>query len=279
MPELPEVETMVRGLRPALEGRRLRRLEVLDASLVHGCSADELARFGRGATVVDVGRRGKWVVVTLAGHRGTIVIQPRMTGGFWLREPDRPEHIRLVFHVDKPRAMVWYCDTRRLGRIGWYPDASAAAVAFAGSHGPDALEITRAGACQAALAHSPRHQARAHGSEGAGRNRQHLRGRGAAPRQDSPRAGSRFADRARIGPIAPRRSVRSCESRSSSRDRVSTRDIERFWDLKEVSSPRTRSTAARASHAGAVPRPITKTRIAGLIGRPTYFCARCQVLR
>ena len=55
MPELPEVETMVRGLRPALEGRRLRRLEVLDASLVHGCSADELARFGGGATVVEVG--------------------------------------------------------------------------------------------------------------------------------------------------------------------------------------------------------------------------------
>ena len=143
MPELPEVETMVRGLRPALEGRRLRALEILDASLVHGCSADDLARFGRGATVVEVGRRGKWVVVTLAGHRGTIVIQPRMTGGFWLREPDRPEHIRLVFHVEKPRAMVWYCDTRRLGRIGWYPGAAEAAVAFAGSHGPDALEITR----------------------------------------------------------------------------------------------------------------------------------------
>ena len=32
MPELPEVETMVRGLRPALEGRRLRRIEVFDPS-------------------------------------------------------------------------------------------------------------------------------------------------------------------------------------------------------------------------------------------------------
>ena len=55
MPELPEVETMVRGLRPALEGGRLRRLEVLDASLVHGCSADELTRFGRGR------RSARWV--------------------------------------------------------------------------------------------------------------------------------------------------------------------------------------------------------------------------
>ena len=143
MPELPEVETMVRGLRPALQGGRLGRIEVLDPALVRGCSADDLVRLGRGATVGEVGRRGKWVVLTLAGHRGIIVIQPRMTGGFWLREPDRPDHIRLVFHVDKPRAMVWYCDTRRLGRINWYNDAAAAAAAFAGSHGPDALEISR----------------------------------------------------------------------------------------------------------------------------------------
>ena len=39
MPELPEVETMVRGLRPALLGRTLRRVEVLDPFLVHGCPA------------------------------------------------------------------------------------------------------------------------------------------------------------------------------------------------------------------------------------------------
>ena len=143
MPELPEVETMVRGLRPALLGRKLRRVEVLDPFLLHGCPAEDLARHGRGATVSEVVRRGKWVVVTLAGTKGIIVIQPRMTGGFWLTKPDRPDHIRLVFHVEKPRAMVWFCDTRRLGKIGWYRDADEAAAAFARSHGPDALEIGR----------------------------------------------------------------------------------------------------------------------------------------
>ena len=39
--------------------------------------------------------------------------------------------------------MVWYCDTRRLGRINWYADSEQAAAAFAHSHGPDALEIGR----------------------------------------------------------------------------------------------------------------------------------------
>jgi formamidopyrimidine-DNA glycosylase len=91
-----------------------------------------------------VARRGKWVVLDLADHRGIIVIQPWMTGGFWLVAPERPDHIRLVFHLDKPRATVWYCDTRRLGKIGWYAHAGDAAAAFARSHGPDALEIGRA---------------------------------------------------------------------------------------------------------------------------------------
>ena len=133
-------------------------------------------------------RRGKWVVVTLAGHRGIIVIQPRMTGGFWLVEPDRPDHIRLVFHVEKPRAMVWYCDTRRLGKIGWYPDADEAAGAFARSHGPDALEIGRDELARAAHADGPRDQADLDGPEGAGGDRQYLRRRDAAPRSDPSRA-------------------------------------------------------------------------------------------
>ena len=55
MPELPEVETMVRGLRPALEGAGCASSRFWIASLVHGCSAAELTRFGAGR---DGRRRG-----------------------------------------------------------------------------------------------------------------------------------------------------------------------------------------------------------------------------
>src|SRR5690348_7321456 len=96
MPELPEVETMVRGLRPALAGRLLREVRVLDEFLLEGCTADELEPRCRGARVVEVERRGKWVVIELGAGGGLIVIQPRMTGGFWLVEPPRPDHIRLI---------------------------------------------------------------------------------------------------------------------------------------------------------------------------------------
>src|SRR3954465_3504371 len=127
MPELPEVETRGRGLRPALLGRTIEQTRVHDPFLLQGCDAREFARRGRKGEVAEVGRRGKWVAITLADHRGMIVIQPRMTGGFWLVDPPRPEHIRLSFRLANPDAMIWYCDARRLGKIHWFASPEAAA--------------------------------------------------------------------------------------------------------------------------------------------------------
>ena len=142
MPELPEVETMVRGLRPALSGRRVLEAVVHDPFLLQGVTAEEFSRRVNGAVVAQVERRGKWVVIALGDHRGYIVIQPRMTGGFWLVSPVRPEHVRLTFRMDGERQRVWFCDSRRLGKIAWYAGPDEAEQAFRRSHGPDALEIT-----------------------------------------------------------------------------------------------------------------------------------------
>jgi len=275
MPELPEVETMVRGLRPALEGRRLRLLEILDPTLVQGCSASELARHGRGATVGQVGRRGKWVVVTLAGHRGIIVIQPRMTGGFWLLEPERPDHIRLVFHVDKPRAMVWYCDTRRLGKIGWYPGDQDAARAFARSHGPDALEIGR-DELERRLARTRR------GIKPALMDQKVLAG-----------IGNIYADEIlHNARIHPERCADTLSSADRKRLHRAIGEILTTAIALEGSSFDAGYRTVLGLEGGFLAQnsvygrehqpcrvcsqPIKKTRIAGLIGRPTYYCPRCQ---
>ena len=55
MPELPEVETMVRGLRPALLGRTIEQTRVHDPFLLQGCDAREFARRGRKVQVEEVG--------------------------------------------------------------------------------------------------------------------------------------------------------------------------------------------------------------------------------
>ena len=143
MPELPEVETMVRGLRPALVGRSIRQLAILDAFLLQGCTADAIERRAKGASVRSVGRRGKWVVIELDSNRGLIVIQPRMTGGFWLIPPRTPAHVRLRLDLEGSSEPVWFCDARRLGKIALYDSAGDAEEAFGRSHGPDATEIGR----------------------------------------------------------------------------------------------------------------------------------------
>jgi formamidopyrimidine-DNA glycosylase len=275
VPELPEVETMVRGLRPAMLGRKLRRVELLDPFLVHGCPVEELARHVQGATVSEVVRRGKWVVLTLSGTQGIIVIQPRMTGSFWLTKPDRPGHIRLVFHLEKPRAMVWFCDTRRLGKIGWYADAEAAEVAFARSHGPDALEIGRDD-----LRERIKHTSR--GIKPTLMDQKVLAG-----------IGNIYADEIlHASRIHPERVART----------LSTADLKRLHTaIGEVLATAIRLEGSSFDAAyrtvlgleggflvqnsvygrAALPcrvcsQPIEKIKMTGLIGRPTYFCPRCQ---
>ncbi len=144
MPELPEVETMVRGLRPALVGHTIVEARICDPFMLQSISVAEFEGHIEGAGVERVMRRGKWVVIELTPARGIIVIQPRMTGGFWLRPPDRPDHTRLTLRTDGKVGMVWFCDNRRLGRIAWYANTEAAEAAFGRSHGPDALTITAA---------------------------------------------------------------------------------------------------------------------------------------
>jgi len=278
MPELPEVETMVRGLRPAMTGRSLRRIEVLDSSLLHGCSARRLAGAGRGATVSEVVRRGKWVVVTLADHRGIIVIQPRMTGGFWLKKPERTSHIRLVFHLDKPRAMVWYCDTRRLGRITWYASSEDAAEGFSRSHGPDALEITR-------LELGDRLSGTSRGIKPALMDQKVLAG-----------IGNIYADEVlHAARIHPERPARALSADMLDRLYVAIHEVLAKAISLEGSSFDAGYRTVLGLEGGFLAgnsvygrenlpcrdcrEPIVKTRIAGLTGRPTYFCPRCQKRR
>jgi formamidopyrimidine-DNA glycosylase len=51
--------------------------------------------------------------------------------------------VRLLLQAEGSADPVWFCDNRRLGKIAWYPGAEEALRAFGRAHGPDALEITR----------------------------------------------------------------------------------------------------------------------------------------
>jgi formamidopyrimidine-DNA glycosylase len=90
MPELPEVETIVRDLRPTLVGRRIRRVTLSHDDVLRGVTRRRLIRRLTGATVRGVSRRAKHAVLELDSDR--LVIQPGMTGSLiGHRRPLQPD--------------------------------------------------------------------------------------------------------------------------------------------------------------------------------------------
>jgi formamidopyrimidine-DNA glycosylase len=117
MPELPEVETIRRQLAPYLEGRRLERMEVLDARWCEPADPAALEDAVRGRSIERVGRRGKYLILELEDDV-YVVMHLRMTGNLLLVKPaddaaDRP-HLRVRFELDSGERLL-FVDVRRFG--------------------------------------------------------------------------------------------------------------------------------------------------------------------
>lgn len=117
MPELPEVETVVRDLRAArVTGRLIRAAVVHWHRTVSGMSPARFAALVRGRRIAAIGRRAKYIVLTL--DRGlTILVHLRMTGQLRIERCGAPAgpHDRLVLKLDDGRALH-FRDTRKFGR-------------------------------------------------------------------------------------------------------------------------------------------------------------------
>ena len=124
MPELPEVETVVRQLRPQLVGKTITNPRLNRSDLLRGVSPRRLIRTLRRALISSVERRAKHVVVGLAvGSR--LVIQPRMTGTLliYTRRLTALERRYVVLHVALGNGVsLVYRDVRRLGTISLLDD-------------------------------------------------------------------------------------------------------------------------------------------------------------
>jgi formamidopyrimidine-DNA glycosylase len=113
MPELPEVETIRRQLAPLVQGRRLERVEILDARWSRPLAPRELADALEGRKVESLGRRGKYLVWDLE-EDVHLVQHLRMTGAV-LCDPDpEPLHTRVRMDLGRGRRLA-IVDPRRFG--------------------------------------------------------------------------------------------------------------------------------------------------------------------
>jgi formamidopyrimidine-DNA glycosylase len=121
VPELPEVEILVRHLRPALRGKTIRAIEVRRPRVLRPTSVRTFKRVLQGARFLDLTRRGKYLLFKirlreqckprlLVGHLG-------MTGRMYLLECDKPlpRHAAVVFQLSAHQFV--FEDTRYFGRL------------------------------------------------------------------------------------------------------------------------------------------------------------------
>jgi len=136
MPELPEVETIVRGLRGPLVGRTIVGVRVGWKNLIARPTVEEFKRRLVGRKILAVRRRGKYLLFSLSGG-GCLIVHLRMTGRLLLKkagdEPDRYD--RLVFKLDDGRELR-FNDMRKLGRVYLVEDEGE----IVGGLGPEPLD-------------------------------------------------------------------------------------------------------------------------------------------
>jgi formamidopyrimidine-DNA glycosylase len=112
MPELPEVETIVRKLRPVVEGATIDRLDVLDPRWSDPVDPAVLVAATTGRIVRRLWRRGKYLVWELDGEVH-LLMHLRMTGTLLHDPPAIPPHTRVVLELGGAR--VVFVDPRRFG--------------------------------------------------------------------------------------------------------------------------------------------------------------------
>ena len=117
MPELPEVEHVVRALAKAITGRRIIAADLRLKRLAAGTSRAAFNRRLKGARIDEVTRRGKYILLQL-DSAAVLMVHLRMTGKFirLVADQELPPYAHAIFYLDDDRRLV-FCDMRQFGRM------------------------------------------------------------------------------------------------------------------------------------------------------------------
>jgi formamidopyrimidine-DNA glycosylase len=134
MPELPEVETVRRGLERFVVGRYVSRVEVGRERTVRRTSAREVIDGLTGTRILAANRRGKYLLLPLDSG-DEVMIHLRMSGQVLVADVGarRPPHTHVVIHLDPPEHEValgprelWFVDPRTFGEVVVFDPANVA---------------------------------------------------------------------------------------------------------------------------------------------------------
>jgi len=266
MPELPEVETIVRGLRRHVEGRRIENVEFRWARTCAG-DPDSTVKELRGQTIAKLGRHGKYIVFRLEKARKTsvLVVHLRMTGNFLVDTEPGP-WTRAILGLEGGPTLV-FNDIRKFGRWEWSQELPARLREL----GPEPLEVN-------GEEFTERLRARSSQVKAVLMNQEFVRGLGNIY-ADEALFRSRIhpkASTARIGPTRAGRLHKAvqevlrdaiAQGGSTVMNYVNSEGSQGYFQLHTFVYGK---TGQPCKVCGA---PIRKTVVAG---RSTHFCSKCQ---
>jgi len=139
MPELPDVEFLIRGIRDKVREKKINRVNVLLPRSIHFPSVAEFKRRLQDNTFLGLNRRGKFLLFPLQS-KDTLVMHLRMTGNLTLcssQEPIHP-HARVIFSLADNEDLR-FTDMRKLGTIHLVPDENFSYIPLLLEMGPEPL--------------------------------------------------------------------------------------------------------------------------------------------
>ena len=193
MPELPEVETVRRGLQQSVVGRKISKVEVGRERTVRRTSREALIDGLTGVKITSATRRGKYLLCDLdSGQR--LMMHLRMSGRLIIAKPGalRPAHTHVVMHLTKAdmvESELWFVDPRTFGEVVVFdPDKIKTQMPDLANLGVDPLNDEFTPETLRELFKNRR------GNLKALLLNQHLRGRNFAPRQTATRSFAKSTD-------------------------------------------------------------------------------------
>ena len=124
MPELPEVETVKRTLKPKLIGKTIKKVDVLYSNIIAYPKIEEFIKQIENQSIIDIKRRGKWLIFELDNYY--LLSHLRMEGKYHFKKLDdkmeKHEHVNFILNDD---ICLRYNDTRKFGKMYLYTKEEA----------------------------------------------------------------------------------------------------------------------------------------------------------
>ena len=117
MPEMPEVENIVVGIKDFIENKKIVDVEIIKGDVIKSPSSDEYRKLLQDRIIKSLKRRGKYIIMSLDDGRLNI-IHLRMTGKLLYKQEneDIDKYSCVIYHLEDKTKLI-YADIRRLGTL------------------------------------------------------------------------------------------------------------------------------------------------------------------